>query len=250
MTQNIFDNDTFFKEYMDLRFHKKNLNDLIEQPQMKRLLPEIKNKTILDIGCGFGHNCLSFAKAGARHVTGIDISVKMLEIAHKSFSHPVIDYLLMNMDELHTLQETYDLVYSSLAFHYAEDFTALIHNIYELLNPGGILLFSQEHPLMTASQGKGGHYNYDENGNCISYTFSDYGREGKRSGFWYVDHVENYHRTMGSVVSTLAHAGFMIEDMVEALPDQKTLNEYPKLNKEFIKPTFLILRAKKVISEV
>ena len=143
MTQNIFDNDTFFKEYMDLRFHKKNLNDLIEQPQMKRLLPEIKNKTILDIGCGFGHNCLSFAKAGARHVTGIDISVKMLEIAHKSFSHPVIDYLLMNMDELHTLQETYDLVYSSLAFHYAEDFTALIHNIYELLNPGGILLFSQ-----------------------------------------------------------------------------------------------------------
>ena len=54
MTQNIFDNDTFFKEYMDLRFHKKNLNDLIEQPQMKRLLPEIKNKTILDIGCGWG----------------------------------------------------------------------------------------------------------------------------------------------------------------------------------------------------
>lgn len=44
MTQNIFDNDTFFKEYMDLRFHKKNLNDLIEQPQMKRLLPEIKIK--------------------------------------------------------------------------------------------------------------------------------------------------------------------------------------------------------------
>ena len=38
----------------------------------------------------------------------------------------------------------------------------------------------------------------------------------------------------------------MIEDMVETLPDQKTLNEYPELNKEFIKPTFLILRAKKV----
>ena len=38
----------------------------------------------------------------------------------------------------------------------------------------------------------------------------------------------------------------MIEDMVEAFSDQKTLNEYPELNKEFIKPTFLILRARKV----
>lgn len=62
--------------------------------------------------------------------------------------------------------------------------------------------------------------------------------------------MHQMRQTMGSIVTTLAHAGFMIEDMVEALPDQKTLNEYPKLNKEFIKPTFLILRAKKVISEV
>lgn len=245
MTQNIFDDEKFFSEYMDLRLHKKNYNDLMEQPEMSRLLPDIRNKDILDIGCGYGYNCLHFAENEAAHVTGIDISERMLEIARQKSAHPMITYLRMDMAELGSLKKTYDLVYSSLAFHYAEDFHALIHNIYKLLKPGGILLFSQEHPLVTASDHGKNHYNYDENGACVSYTFSDYGREGKRSGFWYVDNVENYHRMMGTIITTLAHIGFIVEDLVETLPDPHALQERPDMVKEFIKPSFLIIRARK-----
>ncbi|WP_207649071.1 hypothetical protein [Lacrimispora sphenoides] len=51
MSQNIYDNELFFKEYMKLR-GEKSYNDLLEQPAMNKLLPDIKGKTILDIGCG------------------------------------------------------------------------------------------------------------------------------------------------------------------------------------------------------
>ena len=175
---------------------------------MQKLMPDSKGKAILDIGCGYGHNCLHFAENGAAHVTGIDISEKMLKEARRNYAHPVITYMRMDMAELGTLNNSYDLVYSSLAFHYAEDFPALVHDIYKLLRPGGILLFSQMHPIITATYDGKGHYNHDAHGDCISYTFSDYGREGKRSGFWYVDNVENYHRMMGTIITTLAHTGF------------------------------------------
>ena len=82
---------------------------------MQKLMPDSKGKAILDIGCGYGHNCLHFAENGAAHVTGIDISEKMLKEARRNYAHPVITYMRMDMAELGTLNNSYDLVYSSLA---------------------------------------------------------------------------------------------------------------------------------------
>ena len=84
----------------------------------------------------------------------------------------------------------------------------------------------------------------------MEIVFSDYGREGKRSGFWYVDNVENYHRMMGTIITTLAHTGFFVEDMVETLPDEHALQECPGMIKELIKPSFLIVRARKMTREM
>lgn len=38
--QNIFDNKAFFSEYQKLRDNKANYNNLIEQPAMKKLMPD------------------------------------------------------------------------------------------------------------------------------------------------------------------------------------------------------------------
>lgn len=242
MSQNIFDNDIFFSEYMKLR-GQKNYNDLLEQPAMAQLLPDVRGKRILDIGCGYGQCSLRFAQGGAEKVVAIDLSEKMLALAKKDYHHPRITYLRMDMADISQLSQSFDLIYSSLAFHYAADFQKLIGDVYHLLESGGQLLYSQEHPIVTASTD--GHFNKDSKGNYISYTFTDYGKSGQRSGPWFVDDVINYHRPMGEIVSTLAHTGFCIEDLVEPLPQQWALKEMPDLAKEFIKPAFLIIKAKK-----
>ena len=47
---------------------------------LKKEIGNVKNKTILDIGCGGGRNSIPLAKMGAK-VTGVDISPQMLDFA-------------------------------------------------------------------------------------------------------------------------------------------------------------------------
>lgn len=95
--QNIFDNDTFFRGYKELRKNDANYNIQLEQPAMRKLLPNVKGKFVLDLGCGYGCNCLDFIKRGAEGVIGVDISEKMLEIAMSESSDARIQYIRMSM---------------------------------------------------------------------------------------------------------------------------------------------------------
>lgn len=240
-SQNIYDNQTFFEGYHELRKRHDNHNVLIEQPAIARLLPNLHGKRVLDLGCGCGGNCMDFVRRGAHCVVGVDISEKMLDVARREASDSHIEYRCMDMTDLPRIGEVFDLVYSSLAFHYIEDFDGLLADIYRCLSPGGILLFSQEHPMNTAE----GHFNYDSDGKPISYTISDYNVPGKRTVTWFVEGVEKYHRPMGQIVSALAHSGFQIEDMIEPVASEQSLEIRPALAKERIKPCFLIIRARK-----
>lgn len=239
-SQNIYDDPTFFQGYRDLRDRDDNHNILIEQPAMTELLPDLTGKTVLDLGCGCGGNCLDFVRRGAVHVVGVDISENMLAAAREEADNPRIEYRRMDMTELSILTEQFDFVYSSLAFHYIEDFPKLLADIRACLKSNGILLFSQEHPLNTTE----GYFNRDEHGNRVSYTFFDYNVPGKRVVKWFVDGVEKYHRPMGQILTDLAHAGFTIEEVSEPTPKDWALERRPELIKERIKPCFLIIRAR------
>ena len=243
--QNIFDNETFFSGYKALRDNDCNANDLIEQPAMRKLLPELNGKTVLDLGCGYGHNCIDFINRGAERVVGIDISEKMLAVAKEESAHIKIEYRNMSMTDISKLGETFDFIYSSLAFHYIKDFDAFAKNMYSVLNAGGQLLFSQEHPIITSTVDGAGHFNKNENGEKVSYTFSNYNQPGKRKIHWYVDGVIKYHRTFSNIINALAKAGFVIEETCEPVPEEWVIEKVPAWSKEYIKPNFLIVKARK-----
>ncbi len=242
--QNIFDNETFFNGYKALRENDCNANDLIEQPAMRKLLPDLNGKSVLDLGCGYGHNCIDFVNRGATRVVGIDISEKMLAVAEKESADDKIEYRNMSMTDIAELGEKFDFLYSSLAFHYVKDFDTFAKDMYSVLNAGGQLLFSQEHPIITATVDGAGHFNKDENGNRISYTFSNYNQSGERKIHWYVDGVVKYHRTFSDIITALAKAGFVIEEVCEPVPEDWAIQKLPTLAKEYIKPNFLIVKAR------
>lgn len=244
--QNIYDNETFFEGYSELRSREINSNNMLEQPAIREMTPKLTGKTVLDLGCGYGMNCIEFIKNGASSVTGVDISEKMLSVAKEESIHENIEYINMSMTDIAKVNKKFDFVYSSLAFHYINDFEKLCKDIYDLLNENGVLLFSQEHPLITATIDGNGHYNKDENGRKTSYTFSNYNEPGERYVHWYVDGVKKYHRTFSDTINALVKAGFRIEEVCEPQQQLWAMEKWPALYDEFIKPSFLIVKAKKI----
>lgn len=245
MEQNFFDISEVFDGYCGLREQEDNCNLLMEQPEMSRLLPDIRGKRVLDLGCGFGHNCVGFVEKGASEVVGIDISEKMLSVARSESSHPYIRYINMSMTDISSLSGKFDLVYSSLAFHYIEDLDRLMRDISELMNVGGTLLFSQEHPVYTASENGQGHYILDEQGTKSGYCFSHYQMAGKREDEWFVKGRIYYHRRFSDIINAVSSAGFLTEKVVEPVPDDNMMRLRPRSDR-LHKPLFLIVKARKL----
>lgn len=227
--QNIYDNEIFFEGYKKIRDNKINANNLFEIPALFSMLPDLKNKRVLDLGCGFGEHCKRFIECGAKKVVGIDISEKMLEVARNENSDQNIIYINMPMEKIAELNEQFDIVVS---------------DIYNMLDTEGIFLYSQENPLCTCHSG-GNRWTRDEQGNKIHLNLANYGIEGERESVWFVDNVKKYHRTFSTIINTLINAGFSIERMIEPLPTEEILEQYPDYKDLFHKPDFLLLRVKK-----
>lgn len=242
--QNIFDDPVFFEGYKRIREREDNANILFEIPALFSLLPDLSGKTVLDLGCGFGEHCKAFVSRGAERVVGIDISEKMLAAARRENSDPAIEYMQMPIEDLDRLDGSFDVVVSSLAFHYVEDFPAVVKKIRDKMNAGGLFVFSQEHPLTTA-YGGGDRWTKDEDGNKLYVNLSDYGREGERESTWFVDGIRKYHRMFSTIVNTLTDAGFTIERVIEPLPDDDLLRRYPAHKDLFHKPDFLLIKARR-----
>jgi len=239
--QNVYDNEIFFEGYKGIREQENNYNKLQEQPAIKSLLPDLKGKRILDLGCGYGESCSYFIEKGAQKVVGIDISKKMLEVARKENSHENIEYLEKSMDDIENLSGKFDLVYSSLALHYMENFGKLLRDINNLLSKDGEFIYSQEHPLSTA-HGKGLRWTRDEDGTRVHYNLANYMKSGKRETTWFVDGVIKYHRTFSEIINTVNECGFQIEKILEPLPSEEDIKLIPKMVQDFHKPSFLILK--------
>lgn len=242
--QNIFDNEIFFEGYKKIRDNAVNANNLFEIPALLAMMPELKGKRVLDLGCGFGEHCRLFVEKGAEKVVGIDISSKMLEIAATENSDSRITYLNMPMEDIGQLNESFDIVVSSLALHYVEDFAGVANNVYRLLDADGVFLFSQEHPLVTCHSG-GSRWTRDDKGEKLHVNLANYGVEGERESRWFVDHVKVYHRTFSSIVNTLLETGFTVTQMIEPLPTEQLLRKYPDYRDLLHKPDFLLIKVRK-----
>lgn len=240
--QNIYDNEQFYRGYKELRENENNYNVLQEKPAIRSLLPNLKNKSILDLGCGYGENCRYFIKEGAKEVIGVDISENMLKTALKENTDSRIKYLRIDINDISTINKKFDIVYSSLAFHYIEDLKQLLFNIGNLLNKDGMLIFSQEHPLTTAYK-KGERWAKSNTGEYLHYNLSHYMENGERRITWFVDNVIKYHRSFSTIVNNICETGFQIEKMIEPMPSEEDIRLLPKMVKDIHKPNFLIIRA-------
>ncbi|MBP5553672.1 MAG: class I SAM-dependent methyltransferase [Lachnospiraceae bacterium] len=241
--QNIYDNEIFFEGYKKIREREVNANILFEMPALFSLLPELKGKRVLDLGCGFGEHCKKFVEMGAEKVVGIDISEKMLEVAKQENSDEKIEYLRLPMEDLDKVDGKFDVVISSLAMHYIDDFDGVVGKIADKLTEGGYFIYSQEHPLNTCHT-DGERWTRDENGKKLHVNVKNYCVESEKESEWFVEGVKKYHRMFSTIINTLTDNGFIVEKVLEPYPDEEIIAKYPDYSDNLHKPDFMLIKAK------
>src|SRR5262245_23890403 len=92
MTQNIYDDEKFFRGYSRLPRSVEGLDAAPEWPTLSGLVPDMRGQRVLDLGCGFGWFCRWARQEGAAQVLGVDVSKKMLSRAVAATSDTAIAY--------------------------------------------------------------------------------------------------------------------------------------------------------------
>jgi len=109
-------------------------------------------KTLLDLGCGGGHNDMTLKKHFL--VTGVDLSGKMLALASKL--NPEIEYIRGDMRNVR-LGRKFDAVaiFDSINYMLSEDdLRRAFRTAYQHLNPGGVFITYLEETKESFTQGK------------------------------------------------------------------------------------------------
>ena len=242
MKENKYDEEKFFKKYSEMNRSKEGLKGAGEWSELQKILPDFQSKRVLDLGCGYGWHCRYAVEHGAECVMGVDLSSKMLEVAEKINAHEKIAYRRAAIEDLAFPCETFDVVLSSLAFHYVKNFTPIVHNISQWLKKDGKFVFSVEHPLFT-SYGTQEWYS-DEKGNILHFPVDNYFYEGQRDALFLGEKVVKYHRTLTTYLDTLLQNGFEIQRIIEPQPPQEMM-DLPGMADEMRRPMMLLVSANK-----
>lgn len=242
MAQNIYDDDAFFAAYARLERSVHGLAGAAEWPALQAMLPPLAGLRVLDLGCGYGWFCRWARERGAAAVHGIDLSEKMLARARDMTADAAIAYRRADLETLRLPERSFDLAYSSLAFHYVPDLGRLLGVIRRALVPGGHLVFSTEHPLMTAPARP--EWQADRDGRAI-WPVSGYLDEGPRATDWLGEGVVKQHRTVATVLNLLVEQGFALSRLEEWGPTSRQVAARPEWARERERPMFLLAAARR-----
>ena len=242
MPQNVYDDPIFFEGYRKLRQDDVGLNGALEIPALRALLPDLTGLRVLDLGCGFGDFARHARDRGARSVTAVDVSENMIAEAQRLTGDGNIVYLHCPIEDFSPEPESFDLVVSSLALHYIDDYAAVTKRVFAGLADGGRFLFSVEHPACTAYPAG---WVRDPDGTCLYWPLDRYQQEGERRTSWFIDGVVKFHRTVETYVNTLIAEGFRLDHLGEPTPPAEFLRERPWLEETLKRPPFLLLAATK-----
>jgi SAM-dependent methyltransferase len=242
LPQNIYDRPEFFDGYGRMDRSVRGLDGAPEWPAMRALLPDLRDKRILDLGCGFGWFARWAVERGAASVLGVDLSENMLARAKAETPDHRVRYLKADLETLDLPKESFDLAYSSLALHYVQDFKRLIGEVSRALVSGGSFVFSIEHPIYMASMKP--EWLVREDGGR-TWPVDHYAIEGARVTDWLMKGVRKQHRTLGTTLNALIDAGLSVRRLVEWSPTPEEVAARPSLADEVERPMMALVAARK-----
>jgi SAM-dependent methyltransferase len=237
--------------------HVRNPKDSVyhayyEKPAMYALLPDIKGKTVLSVGCGSGEDSVYLKRQGAQKSIGIDISNELIKIARDSY--PECEFHVMDMEDIAFPDGSFDFIYSSLAIHYVQDWGKVFAQVYRILKPNASFLFSCGHPLRFAMDDNGDGANFTrtlqimENPDRSEVNITgDYLSKRKTIDALGKNTANTWTMPIGDIATAATDAGFIIERLVDPRPLEELKEIDPQTYYRLSRiPEFIIFRLRKM----
>ena len=107
------------------------------------LLGQVRDKTVLDVGCGSGENLIPLVHRGA-HVIGLDISPDLISIAQQRLNNASLNATLRvgSAYETGLADESIDVIFSMSLIHHLNIAQAR-EEMRRVLRPGGFLVLKE-----------------------------------------------------------------------------------------------------------
>lgn len=241
MRECYYDDQTFFAEYNAMRRCKEGPDRSGEWPTLIKMFPDLTDKRVLDLGCGYGRYSMYAAARGALQVLGIDASRRMIEKATEGRIFENVEYKQMRIEDYTYPASSFDVVLSSLTLQYVENLNPVFYNVYQTLDWHGTFVFTIEHPVFTACEIQKEFYEQKSN----HWAVDDYFIEGKRETEASGKRVVKYHHTLTSILQGLLQVGFSIKEVIEPQPTLNMIDKIPEMRDELRRPMVLAISAVK-----
>lgn len=111
--------------------------------RLKKQIQPLKERLVLDIGCGNGYHCWRMLGEGARRVIGIDptlLSIMQFHAIKKLAGNHPIDVLPIGIEELPKGLKTFDSVFSMGVLYHRRSPIDHLYELADCLRPGGELI--------------------------------------------------------------------------------------------------------------
>jgi ubiquinone/menaquinone biosynthesis C-methylase UbiE len=229
--------------------------ELVNTPAFLSMLPDVKGRQGLDIGCGEGANTRQLARLGAS-MTGIDISPTFIRHASEYLDGPAINYRIGDGMRLEFSDASFDFTTAFMSLMDMPNQQEALAEAFRVTKPAGFLQFSILHPCFVPSRRqtvrdeKGvatgvliSDYFTETDGDVERWHFSALNEEQKNTIAPFA--IPRFHRTLATWVAYLCKAGWVIEEFCEprATPDVAEINMI--VADTLIAPIFLIVRARR-----
>ena len=208
----------------------------------------LKNKNILDIGCGEGRFAFTCSKKGAK-VDAIDVSSKLIDFAKEYNYSKNINYYNLdfgNVDINKFKSKKYDFIVINMVLlniFSEKKVTNIFEKCYKLLNKNGILAFSDLNPICKACD-----ESYPHRVNIFPKIFSYYKKGSKYSAILKFNsekiEFKNKHWRLQDYTNFLVKNNMYIYKIIE--PSYSNTNKINSYLKNLKFPEFIIFFSKKL----
>lgn len=213
----------------DVEAKESNIATYLEEKSIKDFMPNVKNKEVLDFGCGTGRYTIPLAKRGA-NITAIDLTPNMIKLAKKKAKKEKlnINFKNINLTKFKPDKE-FDLIISMLVLDHIKNLEKAIFVISKASKVGTEVIISNIHPeIMQGNANK-------KTGRAQGYLV-----EGFKT--------DQFYHPLEEYVNLFLKYGFILKKIKDIFPDEEDLKSKKMKEARGLKgkSTVILMKFKKI----